>query len=72
MMESMQRIMIRTQIFRNRLPSHRSIEHPAECPAIHNCGVNFESDNAPSVMVHADQHPYVRNVADSHRNTSML
>src|SRR2546427_13079358 len=30
LMESIQRIMIRTQIFRNRLPSDRTIEHSAE------------------------------------------
>src|SRR5262245_23010715 len=59
--------MIRTQIFRDRLPSDRSIEHATECPAIDDPSVNSESDDAPSVLVHNDQYP-VR--PQSHRLTS--
>jgi hypothetical protein len=56
LMESIQRIMIRTQIFRNRLPSNRSMEHAAKSPTIHDPDVNSESDNAPSVLIHDHQH----------------
>src|SRR5262245_58431169 len=49
--------MIRTQIFRDRLASNRSIKHATECPAIHNSSVGSESDDAPSVLIHDDQHP---------------
>src|SRR5215831_2686483 len=59
--------MIRTQIFRDRLPSNRSIEHATQCPAIDAPSVNAESDDAPSVLVHNDQYP-VR--PQSHRLTS--
>src|SRR6185436_14189118 len=57
LMESIQRVMIRTQIFRNRLSSNRSMEHAAKCPTIHDPAVNSESDNAPSVLIHDHQHP---------------
>ena len=49
--------MIRTQIFRNRLPSDCSIEHPTQCAPIHDSGMNSESDNPPSALIHNDQHP---------------
>jgi hypothetical protein len=49
--------MIRTQIFRNRLPSHCSIEHLTQCEPIHDSGVNPESNNPPSVLIHNDEHP---------------
>ena len=49
--------MIGTQIFRNRLPSNRSIEHPTQCLSIDDAGVNAESDNAASVLIHNDQYP---------------
>jgi hypothetical protein len=67
LMESIQGIMIRTQILRNRLPSSRSIEHATQCPAIDHTGVNAESDDAPRVLVHSDEYP-VR--PQSHRLTS--
>ena len=56
-MKSIQRIGIRAEIFRDRLASNRTIEHATECPAIDDSGVNSESDDAPSVLVHHDQHP---------------
>src|SRR5262245_24175044 len=56
LMEPIQRIMIRTQVFRDRLASNRSIKHATECPAIHDSSVNSESDDAPSVLIHDDQH----------------
>jgi len=49
--------MIRTQIFRDRLPPNRSIEHPTECPAIDDPSMNTESDNPSSVLIQDDQHP---------------
>ena len=49
--------MIGTQIFRDRLPSNRSIEHPTQCLSIDNSGVNSESHNAARVLIHNDQYP---------------
>ena len=59
--------MIRTQIFRKRSQSYSSIKHATEGRAIDDSGVNSESDDAPSVLIHNDQHP-VR--AQCHRFTS--
>src|SRR5215510_2831036 len=56
-MESIQRIMIRTQICRDCLPSNRAIEHTTECLAIDDSSVNSESDDPPGVVIHNDQHP---------------
>src|SRR5262245_50886464 len=49
--------MIRTQIFRDRLPSNRSIEHATQCQSIDDACMNSESNNAPSVLIHNDQYP---------------
>ena|SRR5205823_5855776 len=59
--------MIRTQIFRKRSQSYSSIKHATEGPAIDDPSVNSESDDAPSVLIHDDQHPVY---AQSHRFTS--
>ena len=44
--------MIGTQIFRDPLPSNRSIEHPTQCRTIDDVGVDFESDN-PTLLLRA-------------------
>jgi hypothetical protein len=67
LMESIQRIMIRTQIFRHRLPSNRTIEHPTERYSVNDTRMNSESDNAPRVLIHNDEHPLR---AQCHRFTS--
>src|SRR5262249_42890769 len=67
LMESIQWIMIRTEILRNCLPSNRSIEPATECRSVDDASMNSESDDAPSVLIHNDQHP-VR--PQGHRFTS--
>src|SRR5437588_7226218 len=57
LMEPIQRIMIRTYVLWHRLPSNSSIEHATKCSAIHDPGVNSESDDAPIVLIHNDQQP---------------
>jgi hypothetical protein len=44
-------------LFRHRLPSNRSIEHPTQCLPIDDAGVNSESNDAPRVLIHNDQYP---------------
>jgi hypothetical protein len=56
-MEPIQRIMIRTQIFRQYLPVNRSIEHPAQCQSIHRAAVNGKADDPSRKLVHHDQNP---------------
>jgi len=42
LMEPIQRIVVGAEIFRQHLALNRSIEHPAQCPAIHDPGMNSE------------------------------
>src|SRR6266850_6207567 len=66
LMESIQRIVVGAEIFLQSLASNRSIEHPAQCLAINDPGMNSESDNARSVLIHNDQHPVRAQCHDSH------
>ena len=54
------------------LPSNGAVEHPAKCDSIDGSGVDAEPNDPASVLIHDDQDPVVRNVADSHRNKSRL
>src|SRR5262249_40091409 len=67
LMESIQRIMIRTEIFRNWLPSNRSIEHATEYPSVDDASMNSESNDDPTVLIHNHRRP-VR--PQDHRFTS--
>jgi hypothetical protein len=57
LMEPIQRIMVRAQVFRQGLPSHRLPEHPAQSSAIDNAAVNSKANNTPRELVHHDQDP---------------
>ncbi len=57
LMKSIQWIVIGTHIFRRRLSMDRSNEHPTERNTINDAGLNSESNNATSVLVHHHQHP---------------
>src|SRR5262249_22307037 len=56
-MKSIQGIVIRTEIFRNRLPSNGSFEHAAKRQTIDDSGLNSKSDDAARVLIHNHQHP---------------
>ena len=57
LMEAIQRIMIGAQVSGSRLSSNRSIEHATHCHTIDDAGVDSESDNPTSVLIHEHKHP---------------
>src|SRR5579863_6036194 len=56
-MESVQRVVIRTEVLRKALAANRSLEHPAQRHSIHDAAVDAEADDAPSKLIHHDQNP---------------
>jgi hypothetical protein len=57
LVESVQRIMVRAEVGRRRLATHRSIEHVAQRHAIHDAAVHGEAHDTPRTLVHHDEHP---------------
>src|SRR5262249_1997842 len=57
LVEPVQRIMIRAEVRRRRLATHRSIEHAAQRDAIHDAAVYAKADDATRALIHHDQHP---------------
>ena len=52
LMKPVQRIMIRTEVFRKFRPSNGLFEHPAECHAVDDAGLYSKADDSASVLVH--------------------
>ena len=53
-----ERIMVGTHVLWHRAaPSNGAIEHPAECNAIDNSGVDGKPNDAPRVLIHHDENP---------------
>ena len=57
LVESVQRIMVRAEVGRRRLATHRSIEHLAQRDAIHDAAVHAEAHDAPRKLVYHHEHP---------------
>jgi hypothetical protein len=57
LVESLQRIMIRAEVGRRRLPTNRSIEHAAQRHAIHDAAVHAKAHDPSRALVHHDEHP---------------
>ena len=57
LVESIQRVMIRAEVFRETLPANRSMEHPAQRRSIHDATVDAKPYDAARKLVHHDQHP---------------
>src|SRR5215813_6605212 len=57
LMEPIQRIMIRTQIFQQCLRVNRTIEHSTQCQPIHDAAVNGKADDPAGKLIHHDQNP---------------
>jgi hypothetical protein len=57
LMEAIQRIVIRAEIFRRTVAANRATEHPAQRHSIHDTAVDAEPDNAPRTLVHNNQNP---------------
>src|SRR6059036_3688024 len=49
--------MVRAEVGRRRLATHRSIEHLAQRNAIYDAAVHAEAHDAPRTVVHHDEHP---------------
>ena len=56
-MESIQRIMIRTEVFGQALSADRSMEHAAQLYSVHGTAVNAKPDDATRELVHHNQDP---------------
>lgn len=57
LMESIQRIMIRAEVFGQTVPANRSLEHPAQRHSIHDSGVDAKANDATGKLVHHHQNP---------------
>jgi hypothetical protein len=57
LVESIQGIMIGTEVLRQGVPSNHTIEHAAQRRTINDAAVNAEPDNPARKLVHYDQNP---------------
>src|SRR6516164_11125640 len=57
LVESIQRIMIRAEVFGQTLPANRSMKHPAQRRSIHNAAVDAKPDDASRKLVHHNENP---------------
>src|SRR5215469_3026176 len=57
LVESIQRIMIRAEVFGRTLPANRSMKHPAQRRSIHNAAVDAKPDDASPKLVHHNENP---------------
>ena len=56
-MESIQRIMVGAEVFRQTVPANRSLEHPAQGDAVNDAAVDAKSNDATRELVHHDENP---------------
>ena len=57
LVESIQRIVVATEVFRGQASSNSVVEHAAHCPVIDNTCVDTEANDPPRVLVHDHQNP---------------
>ena len=57
LVESIQRIMIRTELFGQTLPANRSMEHAAQRHAVNDAAVDAKPNDATRKLVHHDENP---------------
>ena len=57
LVESIQRIMIRAEVFGQTLPANRSMKHPAQRHSIHDAAVDAKPDDASRKLVHHNENP---------------
>lgn len=51
LMESLQRVVVRTQVFGQPVPANGVVEHPAQCRSMDGAAVDAEPDNATGELV---------------------
>ncbi len=56
-MVSEQRIIVRGQIFRHSRSGGRLVEHATKRYAVYSAGVDAETDDPPSNLIHNDENP---------------
>jgi len=56
-MESIQGIVVSTEVVRRCLPASRSIEHPAQGRPINDAALNPKTNNATGELIHHDENP---------------
>src|SRR5215469_12733369 len=57
LVESIQRIVIRAEIFGQTVPANRAMEHLAQGPSIHDATVNAKTNDATRKLVHHHKNP---------------
>ncbi len=57
LVKSIQRIMIRAEIFWRTLPANCALEHPAQRHSIHDAAVDAKTNDATRKLVHHDENP---------------
>ena len=57
LVESIQRIMIRAEVFWQTVPANRSMEHPAQRHSINDAAVDAKPDDATRKLVHHNENP---------------
>ena len=57
LVESIERIMIRAEVFWQVVPANRSLEHAAQRHTINDAAVNAKPDDAAGKLVHDNENP---------------
>jgi hypothetical protein len=57
LVESIQRILIRAEVFWQTVPANRSAEHPAQRHSIHDAAVHAKPNDATRTLVHHNENP---------------
>ena len=57
LVESIQRIMIRAEVFWQTMPANRSMKHPAQCHSINDATVDAKPDYPTRKLVHHNENP---------------
>ena len=72
LVESIQRIMIRAEIFGQTLSANRSMEHPAQRHPIDDAAVDAKPNHATRTLVHHDENPMCSQCGGFAANKSQL
>jgi hypothetical protein len=57
LVESIERIMIRAEVFWQAMPANGPVEHAAQCHTINDAAVKAKADDATCKLVHHNENP---------------
>ena len=57
LVESIQRVMVRTEVFGQTVPGNGAVEHPAQCHSMNGAAVDAEPNDATGELVHHYENP---------------